>query len=351
MGDFKMKNKVIISIIIPVYNKVKYLERTLNSVLEQSFTNFELILVDDGSNDGSEKVCDRYALKDERVKVIHIPNGGVSNARNIGLDIAQGEYVQFVDSDDYLHPNMLVNLYNIMKEYHPDIIVSGITKVNHAFEELVTNVPSLNGLINKLEMLESFAEEQKKTGLYGCVSNKFIKRQKIEEINLRFNPDIKLAEDLDFYLDLYNHIKNIYFENKSYYYYIQNTDNSSTSPNIKNDYFTQILINVKQKELLKSNKVLNKKNKEIINMTITNFSLCYIYENFDKNFSNFKSTCLKLNDSKIINSLSTANQNKFNQLIIKNILKEKIFNIYFLIYGKYLIRYLYRKVKKLVSSR
>ena len=98
MGDFKMKNKVIISIIIPVYNKVKYLERTLNSVLEQSFTNFELILVDDGSNDGSEKVCDRYALKDERVKVIHIPNGGVSNARNIGLDIAQGEYVQFVDS-------------------------------------------------------------------------------------------------------------------------------------------------------------------------------------------------------------------------------------------------------------
>lgn len=91
-----------VSVIIPVYNAEKYLSECIDSILNQSFENFELILVDDGSSDTSGSICDEYSRKDERVKVYHLPNGGVSSARNFGLDKAQGEWITFVDSDDYV---------------------------------------------------------------------------------------------------------------------------------------------------------------------------------------------------------------------------------------------------------
>ncbi|MDE5752840.1 MAG: glycosyltransferase, partial [Duncaniella sp.] len=92
----------IISVIVPVYNTERVLEKCVDSILGQSFLDFELILVDDGSTDGSPAICDRYAEVDNRVKVIHLTNGGVSRARNVGMDAATGEYISFVDSDDWI---------------------------------------------------------------------------------------------------------------------------------------------------------------------------------------------------------------------------------------------------------
>ena len=105
-------NNSAISIIIPVYNAEKYLRRCIESVLSQSFTDFELILVDDGSRDFSPHICDDYAQKDSRVKVIHKANGGVIAARNDGLDIAKGEYVTFIDSDDWVERESLSTISN-----------------------------------------------------------------------------------------------------------------------------------------------------------------------------------------------------------------------------------------------
>ena len=96
-----------ISVIVPVYNTEKYLDECIQSILNQSFTNFELLLIDDGSTDRSGAICDQYAAKDERVRVFHKENGGVSSARNVGLDEAKGEWIAFVDSDDYLLSNAL----------------------------------------------------------------------------------------------------------------------------------------------------------------------------------------------------------------------------------------------------
>ncbi len=101
----------ILSIIVPVYNVEKYLDRCVESILAQTFTDFELILVDDGSPDNCGKMCDEYAKKDQRITVIHKRNGGLSDARNAGLDIAKGEFVGFVDSDDWIHPQMYELLY------------------------------------------------------------------------------------------------------------------------------------------------------------------------------------------------------------------------------------------------
>lgn len=108
----------LFSIIIPVYNVEKYLNKCVDSVLNQTFTDFEVILVDDGSTDNCPAICDSYAEKDKRVKVIHKPNGGLINARKSGLEIADGNYIGFVDSDDWIEPEMYELFANMIKNIH-----------------------------------------------------------------------------------------------------------------------------------------------------------------------------------------------------------------------------------------
>ena len=98
------------TIVVPVYNVAAYLEKCLDSILAQTFTDFEAWLIDDGSTDGSGAICDRYAQRDRRLRALHVENGGVSRARNLGLDRAEGTYLVFVDSDDFVAPNLLDRL-------------------------------------------------------------------------------------------------------------------------------------------------------------------------------------------------------------------------------------------------
>ncbi|MDN5479512.1 MAG: glycosyltransferase, partial [Chryseobacterium sp.] len=111
-----------VSVIVPVYNVEKLLERCLNSVLNQSFQDFELLLIDDGSKDSSGQICDNYAKKDQRVRVWHIPNGGQSAARNLGIDNVYGTYIAFIDSDDFVELDYLEQLYQPMVEYEADVV-------------------------------------------------------------------------------------------------------------------------------------------------------------------------------------------------------------------------------------
>lgn len=115
-----------ISIIVPVYKAEPYLKKCIDSILNQTFKDFELILINDGSTDNSGKICDEYALKDKRIKVIHKENGGLSSARNVGLDIAQGKYLGFVDSDDWIDSDMYEILYKLIKESGKEIANIGV---------------------------------------------------------------------------------------------------------------------------------------------------------------------------------------------------------------------------------
>lgn len=119
-----------ISVIIPVYKVEKYLSKCVDSVLSQTYKNLEVFLVDDGSPDNCGKICDEYAKKDERVKVIHKQNGGVSSARNAGLEVCTGDYITFVDSDDWIEPTYVEELYNAIKKYDCDVSVCGFNEVN-----------------------------------------------------------------------------------------------------------------------------------------------------------------------------------------------------------------------------
>ena len=115
----------LISVIIPVYNTEKYLEQCLDSVAAQTYSNLEIILVDDGSTDGSGKICDLFAARDERVKVIHKENGGVSEARNAGIGISTGRYISFIDSDDFMYPDLIRKLYERITETSADLCICG----------------------------------------------------------------------------------------------------------------------------------------------------------------------------------------------------------------------------------
>lgn len=141
-----MKNELI-SIIVPIYNVEKYLKQCINSIINQTYKNIEIILVDDGSPDKCGEICDEYSKKDDRIIVIHKKNGGLSDARNKGIDIANGEYLTFVDSDDFVENNYIEKLYNSIKLNNAKIAQCGISKVNESSE-----------IIEKLCYEESFVK-------------------------------------------------------------------------------------------------------------------------------------------------------------------------------------------------
>lgn len=149
-----------ISIIVPVYNVEKYLENCIQSILNQTFNDYELILVDDGSTDKSGEICDKYKKMDSRIKVIHKNNGGLSSARNAGLDIACGKYIGFVDSDDSIHPRMYEILYDLIKKHKVDISCCNYkntytlcTEYNTDIEQTevieMDNIQAINNLYDK----------------------------------------------------------------------------------------------------------------------------------------------------------------------------------------------------------
>ena len=119
----------IISVIVPVYNVEEYLERCVDSILRQTYTNLEVILVDDGSTDNCPQICEQYASFDKRVRVIHQSNGGLFAARNAGIDAAKGEYLSFIDSDDFISEDMYTSLYGNLKKYDADIAACGMERI------------------------------------------------------------------------------------------------------------------------------------------------------------------------------------------------------------------------------
>lgn len=125
-----MEKKIKLSIIIPVFNVEKYVQTCLDSVIEQSFRDFEVIVVDDGSTDGSPAICDAAAKQDGRICVIHQQNGGLSAARNAGLDIARGEWIGFLDSDDFIMPDMYEKLMDAAEKARADIAVCNYLRVD-----------------------------------------------------------------------------------------------------------------------------------------------------------------------------------------------------------------------------
>lgn len=336
-----------ISIIMPVYNKEKYLYKSIKSILNQTYENFELIIVNDGSTDNSSSICHKFEQEDSRIKVIDIENNGVSNARNIGIKNANGQYIQFIDADDYIDKYMLEDLVNLSEKYNTDIIITEIKKVDLKSNKSKEILLPFSGLKSIDDMMDNFAQVQKETGIYGCVSNKFIRKSIIDEYGLKFDKRLWLAEDLDFYLELYKYVTNVYFCNKAYYYYVQEAENSSTTSDKKHDYLQQAEIIIKEKEMLDYKNALNKNNLEVVNSIITNFIMSYIHQQFNYKYHQFiKDLDSIINDDKFMESIDYNCSNKFTNKVMKLLLKDKKTSIYILFFTRTVLRDIYRKIKK-----
>ena len=142
-----MSEKPLISVVVPVYNVAKYLKKSIESIVNQTYTNLEIILVDDGSKDESGEICEDYSLKDSRIIVIHKPNGGLSDARNAGIKQAKGEYITFVDSDDTIDYDMIEFLYDLILKFHTKMSICCQTEI---FEN--TNKKNVIGNNEKLKL-------------------------------------------------------------------------------------------------------------------------------------------------------------------------------------------------------
>lgn len=208
-----------ISVIVPIYKVENYLYRCVDSIINQTYTNLEIILVDDGSPDNCPRICDEYAKKDSRIKVIHKKNGGLSDARNAGLDIATGEYIGFVDSDDYISLHFYQRLMNIMEASDSDIVECRIKK----FKE-IEKIDDIEN--NKLDFITFNTNEAMEDLILNnilsvTVWNKLYKREVIEKLRFKVG---KTNED-DFYTYLaFDNANKISKLDEDLYYYLQRED-------------------------------------------------------------------------------------------------------------------------------
>ena len=203
----------LISIIVPIYNVEKYINQCLDSIINQTYKNLEIILVDDGSPDNCGKICDEYAIKDNRIKVIHKENGGLSSARNAGLDVASGEYISFIDSDDYVAENFIEKLYGLCKENDAEIAECGFIKFEGYIE--LKYLEEKNEKYVSTDMLKRMYFETATRTI--VVWNKLYKRCIYE--GLRF-PIGKINEDeFTTYRAFYATQKKIVVTNLPLYYY------------------------------------------------------------------------------------------------------------------------------------
>ena len=240
-----------VSIIIAVYKAEKYIHRCVDSILAQTFTDFELLLIDDGSPDKSGIICDEYAQKDSRVRVFHKENGGVASARQMGLDNAQGEYTIHADPDDWIDHTMLEELYAKAKQTDADMVICDL------FEEYI-NKQVYNCQSPKSLVTENVLRQVLDGSVHGSLCNKLIRRECFTTYNIRTPNEISLWEDRYVTCRLLMHNIKVTYLNKAFYHYdLYSNENSIVRSVSLNSLNSQIYFITYFEKHLDGNKYAN----------------------------------------------------------------------------------------------
>jgi glycosyltransferase involved in cell wall biosynthesis len=208
-----------VSIIVPVYNARETLQRCVDSILGQEYRDFELILADDGSTDSSPALCDEYAEKDGRVRVLHKANSGVSDTRNKALDVAQGDYVQFLDSDDWIAPEATRLLVRAMEDNDCDMVIADFYRVIGSKVSRKGDIDA-EGVLSR-EEFGDYMIQNPSDFYFGVVWNKLYRRDIIEKYHLRMDVTLSWCEDFIFNMEYELHCKRIYPLQVPVYYYVR----------------------------------------------------------------------------------------------------------------------------------
>ncbi|WP_321826999.1 glycosyltransferase [Maribacter dokdonensis] len=243
-------NLPLVSIIVPIYNVESYLPKCLNSIISQSYTKLEIILVNDGSTDGCLTICNNYKEKDARIIVIDKENGGLSDARNKGIDFANGEYLSFVDSDDYIHPKMIETMAQMTISEEADIVICGHYKV---YDSETTEAIRGDGSIYVYKKEEALKKILEDVDINSFAWDKIYKKELF--LNLRY-PVGRIFEDTAFTYKVFEKAKKIVQLNNPFYYYLMRENSLSNTRNYKRNYHNFLafyerfeFVNVNFKEL------------------------------------------------------------------------------------------------------
>jgi len=318
MKELKTANKPYFSIIIPIYNREKFLKKCLESVQCQEFENFECILIDDGSTDSSLEICEK--MEDERFKVISQLNKGVSSARNRGLEIAVGEYIIFIDSDDYVSSNHLKILVDNLLNNEFDIIFNEIKIIRAGHEEesdfgkfLLSELVVSNYESIKLCLLEN--------GFEGYLVNKIFKNKLVQKQNIRFNENIRWGEDLLFTIEYLLIVeKATKIINQPTYHYVFHDKNATAIGNQMNHrLFSLLETNQILYDKLSS---LSKEFEELTYQRLFLYTLLVYYKSKKFKYSNevMKKLLIKIKSEKKRGFMVIANLDKPNVVKIKNLI-------------------------------
>lgn len=310
----------LISVIVPVYNVEKYIERCLNSIANQTYTNLEIILVDDGSPDNCPVICDDWAKKDKRIKVIHKKNEGLAMARNSGLDIASGEYIAFCDSDDKISGEMYEKLYEATEEGKYDVVYSGFNAEQENKKWIDCNDFSQTmtfDAADKEELAASFIGETSITEGHRFVMScnvALYRRCLLEKYHIRQISERKIAsEDLIFQLQVALRISKVKFVPECYYYYYSN--GSSLTHTFKESKF-QATKNIRE-EMLKTMPA-SQRYKQLIDAefysrirSLVTFLVCGTRESFSTKISILRRLCSMMDEIALDETKIKANSPKY----------------------------------------
>ncbi|MBU3179829.1 glycosyltransferase family 2 protein [Clostridium psychrophilum] len=328
-----------ISIIVPVYNGAKYINQCIEMVINQTFKDFELIIVDDGSTDNTKKMCNEYEKKDKRIKLITKKNGGTWAARNIGIDVALGKYIIFFDCDDWYQDNLLKAMYECMDKNKVDLVISGQTNVfvdkdGETIRKTVV-IPEENIYTTNNEILDNYIL-LRQAEIGDVLWNKIYKAEIIKKYKLKFQ-NYKRGEDLIFNANYYEHIDKCMVIGKSFYNY--RIENSNPVWQKYSDNYLNV-VKDENKAIVDKLKKWDKYDKFAIEYQSTHFTyriMEYFYSVVcSKNKMSYKEKSNKvlnlINEKEVQKNLKDSNViGKYPKLIIKFMKSKNIALILFLV--------------------
>lgn len=318
----------LISVIVPIYNVEKQLKRCINSIINQTYKNIQILLIDDGSKDSSGKICDNFSKYDTRIIVLHQDNTGVSAARNKGIELAEGRYICFIDSDDYIEKNYIEELHQLMKDEKIDL---GICDLNYKYtnkEDCWSTVGKKTiNLKNVSE--EIFLELNEKYLLYGPY-NKIFKSSIIKKQKIRFIKEMSYGEDLIFNLSYLQYVKIIKTTNQTRYNYIADIDNSLANKYRADRFKTGKIIFEELYKFFEINGMLSEESKKylygrIFDDAYNNICECVKNQSCKESLKEIKKI---LFDQKIKESYAYIDNRKYSANLIKLMHHKKIVIIY-----------------------
>ena len=274
-----------VSVVMPVYNAEKYLAKSIESMLSQSLKEIELILVNDGSKDKSLAICEEYAKRDSRIIVINKKNEGACIARNTGISIAKGKYIQLVDADDYIENNMLEEQYNLGEKTNAEVVMCGMKFDVHKKngQVVISEAHYKDMVLNSQEEIKLIFMDLFDNLLFNYTHNKLYNREFLKKNNLKFIEWLPIDQDTNFNIDVFKVLNKLTISTKSYYHYVKTFEETIVTRYHANKFKVRTFRYDRLKELLESWGIYNDENKKkLASMYIHHVIECFEIYNHKK---------------------------------------------------------------------